>query len=228
MREGRTRRLLPAIAAVALAAACSPWPAADGSSPGRSAAELEKLQVVSHRKSVPGYDRRCGRGHGCVFGPAWSDDGDVPGGGNSCRTRDDVLKAQLENVRTKPGTRGCVVVEGDLIDPYTGAAVHFIKSAADRVEIDHVLPLAANWDLGASTWTPQQRLNFANDTRGLLATSAAVNRAKGDKTPSEWSPPTAAGRCTYAEVYVDVATIYQLPVTVADRDALRRMLRSCR
>lgn len=152
---------------------------------------------------------------------------DVAGGHDGCSTRDGILKSQLKQVHVRAGTHGCVVVEGDLVDPYTGDQVHFTKSAADQVEIDHVFPLAASWDFGASGWTLQQRRNFANDPRNLLATSEAVNRAKSDKTPGGWSPPTSRGRCTYAQVYVDVADTYRLAVTTADRRALRAMLRDC-
>jgi hypothetical protein len=61
-------------------------------------------------------------------------------------------------VHLKPGTHGCVVVEGDLTDPYTAAVVHFTKPTAARVQIDHVLPLSAGWDLGAATWSLQRRM----------------------------------------------------------------------
>jgi hypothetical protein len=55
-----------------------------------------------------------------------------------------------------------------------------------------------------------------------------VNESKGDRTPSDWEPPTATDRCAHAHAYIDIAGAYQLPVTVADRDALRRLLPSCR
>lgn len=45
------------------------------------------LRTVPVRNSVPGYDRDCGPGHGCVFGPAWSDDVDVAGGHQGCDKR---------------------------------------------------------------------------------------------------------------------------------------------
>jgi hypothetical protein len=116
-------------------------------------ARLEQLPVVPERPRPGGFDRSCQAGHGCVFGPAWSDDVDVDGGRNGCSTRNDVLRRDLRSIATKPGTGGCVVVAGTLRDPYTGQVVPFTKAEAGAVNIDHVLPLAAAWDLGAASWT---------------------------------------------------------------------------
>lgn len=185
------------------------------------------LRTVPVRNSVPGYDRDCGPGHGCVFGPAWSDDVDVAGGHDGCDTRNQVLHSAMRAVTTKAGTHGCVVTTGTLTDPYTGATIVFTKADAGQVAIDHVYPLAAAWDLGASSWTPQQRRNFANDPRNLLPTARRVNAVKSDKTPQGWAPPTAGGRCLYASRHVAVAVAYGLPVTVGDLQALRRDLTDC-
>jgi hypothetical protein len=221
------RPMVAAVAASVLMAGCALSGGPAGPNLKSTSAKLDGLRVVPRRVTVPAYDRSCRKSHACVFGPAWSDDVDVAGGHDGCSTRDDVLKSQLRQVQVRAGTHGCVVTEGDLVDAYTGDQVHFTKSAADRVEIDHVFPLAASWDFGASGWTLRQRRNFANDPRNLLATSEAVNRAKSDKTPSGWSPPTGGGTCTYARVYVGVAYAYGLAVTTADRRALRAMLKEC-
>lgn len=191
------------------------------------ASTLKQLTVIPERPHPGGYDRSCKAGHSCVFGPAWADDVDVAGGHNGCSTRDDVLKRDLTTVETKAGTRGCVVVSGTLHDPYTGRVLQFAKAQAGDVNIDHILPLAAAWDLGAWRWTPRQRQNFANDPLNLLAVQATVNLSKGDRTPGEWTPSTASGRCLYAERYVAVAVAYGLPVTPADRAELTVDLHPC-
>ncbi len=190
-----------------------------------TAATLESVQLVPRRPDVDGYDRDCGRGDGCVFGPAWSDDVDVEGGHNGCDTRNDILRRDLRDVTLKPGTRGCVVLRGTLQDPYTGDVVPFDRAAAAEVQIDHVYPLAAAWDFGASNWSAIKRQAFANDPRNLIATAGSVNASKGDDTPAEWMPPT--GRCRYATAYVDVAAAYDLPVSRADARALRKALQQC-
>lgn len=185
------------------------------------------LATVPGRDPVPGYDRSCGPGHGCVFGPAWSDDVDVAGGHDGCDTRNQVLKATMRAVATKPGTRGCVVISGTLTDPYTGTVITFTKADAGQVSIDHIYPLAAAWDLGAASWSSQQRRNFANDPRNLVPTDRTVNAAKSDKTPQSWAPSIPQGRCLYASRYVAVAKAYRLFVTEDDLLALDRDLRGC-
>ena len=94
-----------------------------------------------------GYDRSCSPGHGCVFRPSWSDVTTAAGGHNGCDTRNDVLAGQLQDV--DKGTSRCVVQAGILDDSYSGARIEFRKAKADEVQIDHVVPLAYAWDMGA-------------------------------------------------------------------------------
>lgn len=179
--------------------------------------------VAAAPPEAAGYDRECGRGHRCVFGPKWTDDVDVAGGHDGCDTRNGILRAQLRDVVIRPGTRGCVVAGGTLTDPYSGEVV----TTLDRVQIDHVFPLAQAWSRGANGWTLQRRKNFANDPRNLLAVTSKVNRAKSDKMPDQWAPPTAAGRCAYASRFVEVADAYQLTITTAEHVALIKLQHDC-
>ena len=182
--------------------------------------------TIGERTTVPGYQRGCGPHQGCVFGPAWSDDVDVAQGHDGCDTRANQLATQLQQVEIKPGTHGCVVQRGVLHDPYTGAIVTFDRSVnSGQVQVDHVYPLAAAWDHGASVWSSQQRRNFANDPDNLIVTLASVNQSKGDRTPGEWMPPQ--GRCRYATAYATVAARYALTVSAADDHALEQALQSC-
>lgn len=79
---------------------------------------------------------------------------------------------------------------------------------------------------GAKDWTRQRRVEFANDELNLTPTTAALNRAKSDKGPADWTPPIA-GRCAYATRYIAVKSRYQLPVDLLEKGALRWLLRSC-
>lgn len=204
---------------------CALVPAPPADPPAVSTAAL---RVVAHLPEVPGFERSCQRGRGCVFGEAWSDDTDAKFGRNGCDQRSDVLRTQLTEVLVKPGTRGCVVQSGVLDDPYSGARVYYRRGDPARsVEVDHVVPLAGAWDRGAATWPLQRRRDFAGDPRNLVVTTAAANRTKGDKPPARWSPDTAAGRCLYARRYVAASVTYDLAVTRADVRALDRMLRLC-
>jgi hypothetical protein len=186
-----------------------------------ASAALRRLRIAP-KGSLAGYDRDCGAGAGCVFGPAWADvDHD------GCDQRDDVLHRDLTAIRVRPGTHGCVVVAGTLTDPYTGATVPFAKARASEVQIDHVVPLAAAWTQGAAAWSGRQRAAFANDLGNLMATEAGPNEAKGDDTADEWLPPDPAYRCAYARIVVTVKTRYALSVTAAEATALRGLLAGC-
>ena len=199
-------------------------------SPARSQLEqlLASVAVVPSRPDAPGYERGCRRDQLCVFGPAWSDDTTAPGGHDGCDTRNNVLARQLTDVEYRPGTRDCVVVAGILADPYSGRTVEFSKSRAGDVQIDHVYPLAAAWDMGAATWPLDRRMAFANDTDyNLLAVDGAINQAKGDETPQDWLPPDTAYHCFYAGKYLTVALQYGLPISEADRDVLVRVAQTC-
>lgn len=199
-------------------------------SPSRARIEqlLDSVRVVSARPHPGGYERGCKAGQACVFGASWTDDYDGPGGHDGCDTRNNVLARQLTEIGYRQGTRNCVVLTGTLDDPYTGRRIAFDKAAAGGVQIDHVYPLAAAWDMGASGWSPEQRVRFANDVDvNLLATDGKTNQHKSDQTPGEWLPPARANHCFYAGKYLTVAAQYELPVTTADRAALQRVAATC-
>ena len=88
----------------------------------------------------------------------------------------------------RAGSR-CVVAAGVLDDPYTGTRIVFRRGPGPdqsrRVQIDHVVPLALAWDLGAWRWPASERVAFANDeTLVLVAVSGAANEAKSDAGPA--------------------------------------------
>lgn len=179
---------------------------------------LAQVHVVDHRPNIPGYQRGCDVGQACSFGPAWTDNSDAPSAHNGCDTRDDMLAASLTYIIRKAGS-ACVITAGILDDPYTGRTVSFIRGkTSTAVQIDHVYPLKAAWDLGASRWTQARRTAFANDTaRELLAVSGPANLAKGDSTLAFWLPPNRGFQCAYVRRYLAVAVTYGLPITVADK-----------
>ena len=47
------------------------------------------------------------------------------------------------------------------------------------VQIDHIVPLALAWDLGARNWTDEMRVRFANDPANLLAVARAGEPGQG-------------------------------------------------
>jgi hypothetical protein len=162
-----------------------------------------------------------------VFGPAWTDATDAPGGHNGCDTRDDVLGTQLRDIRFRTDSH-CVVTTGTLLDPYTGKRIAFTKRDAGSVQIDHVYPLAAAWDMGAAQWPLAWRERFANDIAyNLLAVDGKANQDKGDRTPADWLPPASAGHCFYAGKFLTTAQRYRLPITRADHRTLAAIAETC-
>lgn len=166
------------------------------------------------RGPLTGYSR-------AEFGPAWSDTatGDL-WSGNGCRTRDDILARDLNNA----GKRGaCVVTSGVYVDPYTRDTITFTKATASKSPIDHVLPLAFAWQMGAARWDAAKRLRFANDPLDLVTTTEKPNSSKGDSSPASWLPSNKAIRCAYVYRFAQVTTKYQLAVPAADKAMMLRM-----
>ncbi|MCV7315840.1 HNH endonuclease [Mycolicibacillus parakoreensis] len=165
-----------------------------------------------------------------AFGAAWDDDTDAPGGRNGCDTRNDILNRDLEQITAVATTR-CpnAVATGVLHDPYGNATVAFTRGAhtGQAVQIDHLVPLAYAWDMGAHGWAPAQRRRFANDPANLLAVAGAPNQDKGDSPPADWMPPNTAFACQYAMQFIAVLRGYGLPVDAASVPVLRTAADSC-
>lgn len=182
---------------------------------------LGEVRVVEDIDYQPGYDRYCDPG-ACVFGEPWTDDHDGPKGHNGCTTREDVLLAQMKDIEMRWGS-DCRIYEARLRDPYTGEPMTW-RDDGYVIAIDHVYPLARAWHAGAWSWTPRRRVNFANDVRKeLLAVSARANDDKLASGPDEWLPSWQRSRCTYVWRYLRVALAWDLPLTTADAEAVRRV-----
>ncbi|WP_433278221.1 HNH endonuclease family protein [Pseudonocardia xinjiangensis] len=149
--------------------------------------------------------------------PHWSTQG--KGG---CDTRDLVLQRDGTDVVVKPP---CKIVSGVWHSPYDGATW---TDPAD-VDIDHVVPLAEAWRSGAADWDDDRREAFANDLDGpgLLTVTDNVNQAKGDQPPNLWKPKLTEYWCTYATLWIDTKSKWDLSVTSAERSTLLDMLNRC-
>ncbi|WP_436738499.1 HNH endonuclease family protein [Streptomyces sp. BBFR102] len=184
-----------------------------GTTAGTAPAALEEL-TVQEEGGKDGYGRE-------RFGSAWADVD-----GNSCGTRDDILKRDLADVVYKDGD-DCVVASGTLRDdPYSGEDVEF-RRGASKVDIDHLVALSDAWKKGASQWEPAKRIAFANDPLNLLAVNAGPNRAKGDGDAAKWLPPNEAYHCAYVAGQVAVKKKYGVWVTPEEHSAMRAVLDGC-
>lgn len=216
-RRGARAALLLALVVTGSATGCSPQDEADGSAGpgakgGPALAAVDTL-TVKGRAPKTGYDRD-------RFGSPWADTDS-----NGCGTRDDILKRDLEDVKYRDGD--CEVVSGELSpDPYTGKDVTFVRGRS-QVDIDHLVALSDAWQKGAGTWEPSKRIAFANDPLNLLAVDAGPNRGKGDGDTATWLPPDKGYRCAYVARQVAVKKKYEVWVTGAERDAMKRVLSGC-
>ncbi|MGB8389362.1 HNH endonuclease family protein [Mycobacterium sp.] len=165
-----------------------------------------------------------------AFGEAWDDNNDAPLGHNGCDTRDDILNRDLVD-KTYVSVKRCpdAVATGILHDPYTNKTIAFQRGpkVGESVQIDHIVPLAYAWDMGAYQWPDPERLRFANDPANLLAVDGQANQDKGDSPPAQWMPPNTAFGCQYAMQFITVLRGYQLPVDQASTGVLRQAAATC-
>ena len=184
---------------------------------------LAGIRVVPQR--IRGYDYRRS-----AYGDAWDDDNGAPGGRNRCDTRNDILNRDLVD-KTYVAIQRCAqaIATGTLRDPYTNETVLFQRGnqIGASVQIDHLVPLAFAWDMGARDWTEEMRKRFANDPANLLAVAGKANQDKGDLPPGEWMPPNTAFRCQYAVAFTEVLRGYRLPVDEASARQLKNAAASC-
>jgi Protein of unknown function (DUF1524) len=209
----RTPRIFAVLLAAALAlSGCKPIDATPGAA-GASDPSLARQQLaeltVADPLSMAGYSR--------ARFPHWIQQN------NGCDTRDLVLKRQGQGVET---TGACKIVKGSWLSPYDNQTY----TDPQKLDVDHLVPLADAWRSGAKDWTDDRRQDFANDlTRPqLIAVSLTQNRAKGDQDPSQWKPPNHDYWCQYAQDWVTVKHFWQLTVTAGEKTALTDMLGTCR
>jgi Protein of unknown function (DUF1524) len=165
-----------------------------------------------------------------AFGDAWTDDNTAPGGHNGCDTRNDILDRDLVD-KTFTAIKRCptAVATGTLHDPYTNDTIPFTRGnqVGASVQIDHIVPLALAWDLGASDWTDDMRRRFANDPANLLAVQGQANQDKGDAEPADWMPPNHAFWCQYSVQFAAVLRGYALPIDDRSAVVLRDAATTC-
>lgn len=187
------------------------------------------VDVLAGMEEIPvrirGFDYRR-----TAFGESWTDDNPAPGGHNGCDTRNDILDRDLVD-KAFVAIKRCprAVASGALHDPYTNEFVSFVRGdkTGAAVQIDHIVPLALAWDLGARNWPGGLRLRFANDPANLIAVAGAPNQDKGDSEPALWMPPNAAFRCQYAVQFIAVLRGYSLPVDAPSAVVLRDAAATC-
>lgn len=152
----------------------------------------------------------------------------------SCDVRSAILIDQsITKAEFKEST--CSVSSGSWVDTYgnwsseKGGVTGLGQVITDRskIDIDHVIPLAGSWRLGADEWTEEKRTRFANDPLNLIASEASANRSKGDQLFDTWAPYSPNAACDYANKYVEISVKYDLGATQSIKDSLDTYLNRC-
>jgi hypothetical protein len=196
--------------AAAFSSAAAPARAADGERSVTLHQAVSNLPVAAEDRT--GYNRETSYG-------GWID-ADRDG----CNTRAEVLLDEAVTAPTVTGT--CTLTGGEWFSWYDDTTV----DRAGGLDIDHLVPLAESWDSGASQWTKERRVRYANylgDPRHLVAVTARSNRQKSDQDPATWMPPAADATCRYTADWISVKLTWQLAVDPAERDALTRFAEAC-
>ena len=124
---------------------------------------------------------------------------------NCLDTRAEILKSRsLSPVQMN--RRGCTVVTGRWKDFYYPE----IHTKANKVDIDHLVPLKHAHLTGAHSWTKEKRETFANDPENLVITNRTYNRKKGAKGIDEWLPVNQEYACKYIAHWQKIKKKYRL------------------
>ncbi len=189
----------------------APTSADDQAHPTTAQQALALIEVREHT-ATPGYDRRSFDFNGFDFDR------------NGCDTRNDILRRDLGDAVIKPGSNGCRVEAGVLVDRYSGEDLHVTR---DHVDIDHVVSLGNAWVSGAVGWPVEKRQEFANDPLNLVATQSRFNRTKAEHDVTGWLPPHVPAQCPYVARQLAVKWRYDLAVSPAEHDVMAEVLADC-
>jgi len=182
---------------------------------GPKATTMLKSLSVKGKAAATGYNRNK------KFGNGWKDfDKD------KCDERQDTLSRDMSKVKFKDRKK-CTVASGTLNDKYTGKRINW-KVKSGSVDIDHVVALKNAWISGAQKLSQSQRQALANDPLNLIAADASANRQKGEKNTAEWLPKNKSFRCQYVATQISVKKKYALSVTKPEKNAMTKVLNSCR
>lgn len=179
----------------------------------QSALEVLDRLPVKGRAPKTGYARS-------QFGNGWTKEGGM------CDTRNIILSRDLTDVVVDDQ---CRVQSGQLIDPYTGVIVDFVRGSttSSLVQIDHVVALSDAWQKGAQQLSTDERVKLANDPLNLLAVAGAANQQKSDGDAATWLPENKSFRCQYVARQVAVKHKYYLWVTEAEKATIAGILNKC-
>jgi hypothetical protein len=201
-------------------------PQANDNSTGGTADELRQPNLDAVGGALTALERIPVKGRAPKTGYSREQFSDGWGRLDGCDVRNLMLQRDLANLVMRDG---CIVESGVLSDPYTATEIDFVRgvSTSLAVQIDHVVAVSDAWQKGAQQLTEERRYEFYNDPLNLLAVSGPANQAKSDSDAASWLPPNRAFRCEFVAIQIAVKARYDLWVTQAEAETMRRVLRTC-
>jgi len=150
--------------------------------------------------------------------------------GKECQTRTEVLKlhslVQATPIPKYKEIKCTPKLKGKWYDYYTGDEY----TAAEELDIDHVVPLGEAYRAGTwkwPYWKRQQYANYMTNPFHLLPVSYSENRSKSDNTPENYMPPNEDFRCPYLNTWVNVKFRWGLAIKESEKKFLVKELESC-
>lgn len=146
-----------------------------------------------------------------------------PAEGTCRNTRARVL-IRFSEVPVTMNPKGCTVVSGKWLDPYT----HRYVSRASDLDIDHVVPLKNSYRSGAWQWDYKKRClygNFLANSFHLLAVNREDNRKKGDGGPERFMPSERSYACEYVSNWLKIKLIWNLALASAEGQAIEEIVK---
>lgn len=141
---------------------------------------------------------------------------------DGCDAQEAIVLAYATAPRWERGT--CRVTAGTWWSRYDQK----FATSVDELAVDHLVPLAEAWRSGAWQWQPELRAELAADAGGqLVPVTRAAHADKAGRDVTEWQPHMAE-RCRYAVDWIAVKKLYRMTVDLPERDALERMLHTCK
>ncbi len=143
-----------------------------------------------------------------------------------CNLRQRIIKREFGDSAVLDG---CNVVAGEFDEPYTGEYLKYEnrEEISKGIQIDHVVALSDAWQKGAQYFDKETRYKIATDPLNLLAVDATANGKKSDGDAATWLPANKKFRCQYVARQISVKYKYALWVTVAEKEAMGRILNNC-
>ncbi|MBQ8985462.1 hypothetical protein IJ076_02905 [Candidatus Saccharibacteria bacterium] len=171
---------------------------------------LNSLLIRSNTTNIPDYNSQ--------VMPEWYD-----ADNDGCPTRYDILTRDILN--EKVDEINCKVKSGTMFDYYTGTLVKYNRLVnGGGIDVDHIVAKGNAWISGGYTWSNDQWKTYVNDEDVLMATSARVNRSKGDKDASEWLPSNEKFWCRYVIYQVNIKNKYGLSVSTDEKSTIENIL----